>query len=296
MPSLDVTQDFSKVLQTEIVEDPGPQVPIGTSLIFEAGLITTNQWERATWLRNWHVFSGMLLAIHFAGADGHTVDGSAVVVGPGIALCAKHVVEPHLEGLLSGQIACLATGASEEGLQAWRISKVNEVPNTDLYIIGLTLASNVPKSGTFHQAVVSARIPEVGESLTLCGFRLDHTEAEIAGQSMVLHFAGNLLCCRGEVSQVFPQGRDRAMLPWPSVEVRCPAWGGMSGGPVFNTSGQLVGLVCSSFSDEEDSGPAYVSLLGPALTQGFSGGWPIEMSDGSSNLTDLSTRGVVTLV
>ena len=205
-------------------------------------------------------------------------------------------MEPHIEALLSGRIGCLATGASKEGLQAWRVSKVNEVPNTDIYILGLALSSQVPKSGIFHRAVVSTCVPEAGESLTLCGFRLDHTEAEIAGQAMVLHFAGNLLCCRGEVSQVFPQGRDRAMLPWPSVEVRCPAWGGMSGGPVFNAHGHLVGLVCSSFSDEEHSGPAYVSLLGPALTQGFSGGWPMDMSDGSKSLIDLATSGVVTLV
>lgn len=49
----------------------------------------------------------------------------------------------------------------------------------------------------------------------------------------------------------YPHGRDRVMLPWPVLEVDCPTWGGMSGGPVFDEHGHLIGLLCSSFSVEE---------------------------------------------
>lgn len=78
----------------------------------------------------------------------------------------------------------------------------------------------------------------------------------------------------GVVSQVFPEGRDRVMLPGPVVIVDCASWGGMSGAPVFDEHGRLVGLLSCSFSQALETGPSAVSLVWPALAHRIVGGWP----------------------
>ena len=85
------------------------------------------------------------------------------------------------------------------------------------------------------------------------------------------YWKANLVCCQGIVSKRYLTGRDK-MLPASVVEVRCPSWGGMSGGPVFDSRGMLVGLLSSSIRDE--IGPSYVSLIWPALAHEVNGGWP----------------------
>ncbi len=50
-------------------------------------------------------------------------------------------------------------------------------------------------------------------------------------------------------------------MPSVCIEVAMECWGGMSGGPVYNKDGRLVGIVSSSL----DSGPAYVTLVWDAM-------------------------------
>ena len=71
----------------------------------------------------------------------------------------------------------------------------------------------------------------------------------------------------GEVLEVYERGRDRAMLPHPCFHTNAVFDAGMSGGPVFNDAGQLVGLVSSSVPPDDD-GPwsSYASLLWPAFS------------------------------
>lgn len=50
-------------------------------------------------------------------------------------------------------------------------------------------------------------------------------------------------------------------MPSPCFEVAMETLGGMSGGPVFNSDGRLVGIVSSSL----EGGPSYVTLLWDAI-------------------------------
>lgn len=50
--------------------------------------------------------------------------------------------------------------------------------------------------------------------------------------------------------------------------------GGMSGGPVFNTKGHLVGIVSSSYEAYDILGPTYVSLIWPAGVGEVAVQWP----------------------
>ena len=53
------------------------------------------------------------------------------------------------------------------------------------------------------------------------------------------------------------------MLKFPCYEMTLPVVAGMSGGPVFDETGHLRGIICSSV--EPDLVPSYASVLWPAM-------------------------------
>ena len=69
--------------------------------------------------------------------------------------------------------------------------------------------------------------------------------------------------CRGNVLEVFHLGRDTVMAPYPCFSVQLDAFGGMSGGPVFNVEGKVLGVISSAISDSEY---ALAALVWPLLS------------------------------
>lgn len=51
----------------------------------------------------------------------------------------------------------------------------------------------------------------------------------------------------GKVTEVFPNGRDRILLPAPCYQTTMNLHGGSSGGPVFNSKGQVCGINSTGF-------------------------------------------------
>lgn len=230
---------------------------------------------------------GVVLSVQFNdNAKGSSADGSGVFVAPGVALCASHVVDQHLEGIKAGTTGSIGVCIVGDALQVWRLTHVTPIPACDISIVGFSLASAMPSDATFRRASIITRLPRLGETLTLCGWAPRDPIACTRTDSGHRQFKvrGGMLATRGVVTASYPQGRDRVMLPWPVVEVDCPAFGAMSGGPVFDSRGHLVGLVCSSFETEQAAGPAYVSLLWPALFTPFMGGWPTVVMQGTTTL------------
>lgn len=70
----------------------------------------------------------------------------------------------------------------------------------------------------------------------------------------------------GYVTDVFPDGRDSAMYPFPCFQVNARFDHAMSGGPVFNETGQLVGIICGSLDSMDDGEEvSYVATIWPVL-------------------------------
>jgi hypothetical protein len=68
----------------------------------------------------------------------------------------------------------------------------------------------------------------------------------------------------GVVTAVFPDGRDRGMYPFPCFQVNAKFNSGMSGGPVFDETGHLIGVICGSLpavANEDDV--SYVAAIWP---------------------------------
>jgi len=260
----------------------------GGVLNFEAVPVFPQGEASAAWLKNWETQEGVLLFIQFRGQESHRIDGSAVMVAPGIALCASHVIAPHLERLVAGEVGAICSGITSSGLLIWRICKVTCIDGSDFTILGLELASNLPNGNLFRQGRISTRVPEIGENVVLLGFRAEESVEQI--EEKRFHANGNVLMCQGKVSARYDAGRDRVFIPWPVIEVACPSWGGMSGGPAFDKNGNLIGLITSSIESDEATGPSYVSQIWPALTASFEGGWPAVIFQGKRSLLEIDPR------
>ena len=236
--------------------------------------------------------NGALLAMSFRDNQGHHTTGSAVMIGPGLALCAAHVLhdEGYIDRIQNNEAALVCTAPHEGGqLSLWTVARVTVIAETDLAILGMFLSSDAPLSDKFSSAEITTRMPSVGDELSLYGFSAhDRTQQ----RTSTINVSGEVHFARGKVTQVFPSGRDRVMLPGPCIEVNCNALGGMSGGPVFDHTGCLVGVVSSSF---EGIAIAYVSHLWPALVRGIvEPVWPVGHVPGKGTLLYLGRKfGIV---
>ena len=104
-------------------------------------------------------------------------------------------------------------------------------------------------------ATITTRLRCIGEPIFVAGFRA--SQRRYAREQDSIRLIGDVLVCTGVVTERFEAGRDRAMLPGPAIEVECPAWGGMSGGPAFDKNGRIVGLLSSSYTGPNDTvGPS----------------------------------------
>lgn len=259
--------------------DPSAELPVGSLLHFRSVRVQyKSDAGGPAWLQDWGSFQGVLLHLQFRSPDRHQIDGSAVMVAPGIALCASHVMEPILEDLIEGRIVALGCGISRDGLTIWRLKRFTLVPGSDVAILGFVLASDLPSDSLFHTASITTRCPKAGERLLVCGFRSEAPVSEY--EPGKFRAEGKVIVSPGRVTNCFVEGRDRVFMPFPAVEVECPSWGGMSGGPVFDESGKLVGLLSSSFESAEQNGPSYACLLWSALGASFTGGWPEQFFQG----------------
>lgn len=209
--------------------------------------------------------------------EGTVVIGSGVMIGPGLIVTASHVLDEFpKEG--SGPI-CLtflprsarawlprgrttATGPSAFDPDRRKVS--------DLTLMSCGLNSDAHEQFPLTLAPMKLAFPLIGERLWAFGYR--HGD--------ILDDATRLtpLVSSGLVTACFPQGRGERM-PSSCIEVAMDTIGGMSGGPVVNDEGWLVGIVSSSF----EGGPTYVTLIWDAMRLSVEGApqcvWPQDEAD-----------------
>lgn len=274
----------------KIVDDPSTAIPIGNGRINFSSLhykfdLTA---ERAIFVRDWDSMNGTLLAVVISTGTIDRIEGTAVVVAPGVALCAAHVVKPHWSDIGNSGKSMNCVGAiDEERLQLWTVRHITLVGSSDLAILEMELKSPFENGGTLSQVAMSTRLPAVDEKLSLVGLRASAEGFERQADG-IRRFSLSVIAAAGPVTAQYLNGRDRSMMPWPALEVDCPSWGGMSGGPVFDASGKLIGLLSSSFTATELEGPSYVSLVFPALVSRLKGtGWPAGVNAALKPLIEL---------
>jgi hypothetical protein len=110
---------------------------------------------------------------------------------------------------------------------------------------------------------LAATLPEIGEEV-YC-FSCPNTDGNI--DNITGKLAINHSHYAGEVIEHLPHGRDRTFLPGPCFAIKMDATGGTSGGPVFNSDGNVCGVISTSMSGA--SPITYATPILPILDTSF---------------------------
>jgi S1-C subfamily serine protease len=216
-------------------------------------------------------YEGMLLSIHFFTSQWSTIEGSAIMIAPGIALTALHVLNDYKDLITSGQLSLLCMGLTKSGGRLWRVVEVLEIKESDIAILKLKFASPAPVDRWFIQARLTARLPKLGELVMVAGFQFsdDYIPADkdkaFAVKDGKLNFGARLRVSVGVVREHHLAGRNP--MSGPVIEADCACPGGMSGGPMFDKDGRVVGVLSRSLIDVDGSGYSLIPLLWGALVR-----------------------------
>lgn len=243
-------------------------------------------------VNNWEIFDGALLAIGVMYGDHFQVEGTAVMIAPGLAISAKHILDDHYPTTRppsDGSLMCLGLRANGE-LQAWHCYelKYSNDGEGDLALLSLKLISQVSDGFCFKTFPLTTRVPAAGERLTVIGFRFEQpAEVERGVWDVNAYLLAGRLYVSSGAAGVFSRKHDSVLAPYATIEVRCGSLGGMSGGAVVDSNGELVGVTSVGWQTSDQEGPTlaawWVDVLGgqPTLS------WPLNMYQPGSAVVDI---------
>lgn len=203
-------QRNQKRVYGRVTADPAASPKDGDTITFQPIGVKLLREDTTVFMENIDAFNGTVLSFHFADADEHLVEGSAVMIGPGIALTAKHVNESHLDRLMKGERHSMCIGIAKSGMNFWTVRKMTMLTDADIAILRLQLSSAMPSDWTFRQTVVSTRLPKIGDRVQIVGFRANSATRALDTGERGYGVDAKLLVSAGVVKERYPQGRDSA--------------------------------------------------------------------------------------
>lgn len=235
-----------------------------------------------------HQAGDSLVAVIRSTDEGFQPIGSGVMVGPGLLLTATHVLEeiavtgspPLFMTFLPGRARAWLGHSSITSSGSSEFDPLRRI-SSDITLISCTLNSDAHIDRKLTLAPLQVALPLVGDRLWAFGYRQQDFKAARSRLTP--------LVSSGLVTAVFPDGRGERM-PAPCIEVAMDTFGGMSGGPVVNDSGNVIGVVSSSF----DGGPSYVTLLWDVMRHSINLTAPW-LQRGKVSLLSLQELGLVKL-
>jgi hypothetical protein len=150
-----------------------------------------NEPSGAYLIENMASFHGAVLSVHFFTKEWNTVEGSAVMVAPGIAFGAAHVFLPLKQYITTGKLQSFLAGYAASGPRYWDIVQIHPIENSDLLILTLKYIAKLPADRRFAQAMVTTRLPAIGERVLIAGIRASKEQVE-ADSNMVISIAISL--------------------------------------------------------------------------------------------------------
>lgn len=224
--------------------------------------------DRPTRIINWDYYDGAIVVIAIATPDEAFIEGTGVMIGPGLVITATHTLREHADAIDSRaeQLQCIAVRRDGRAERWLCVAAQFPKEQSDISILNVELVTEAPEGWACSCLPLSTRAPEIGEPLNVLGFRFKTPEpgghADTFDDMPVLG-TGDLYVVTGAVVAVYEQGRDRSMLPFPAFEIDCGTLGGMSGGPVLDRNGNVIGLLSAGWSDDDP--PSNVAWIIHAL-------------------------------
>ena len=235
--------DIPQIFGFVTIKDPVSEPMDGDRLTFNSLLPHLPNRPRFESVQDWRAFEGLVLAVAAAEPNGesYSILGTAVMVAPGVALSAWHPLLEHREQFARKQKSLMCIGVGSDGVHAWWVMHTTQSDTTDVCILALRRASELPPSRTLNQATLTTRTPKLGEPVLMAGFRgaADRFERKAKG---AMELEAGMLVSSGSVVQHHARARDSVMMPWPTLEIDGPTIGGMSGGPVLTRAATWLGL------------------------------------------------------
>jgi hypothetical protein len=272
-----------------IAEDVLKDMPIGASLHVQPVPVggMTGVGAIPGGVTNWTYFEGALLAIVISSQKETSVAGSAVMIAPGLAITATHVLSDVLHAIMSSSAEPLCIGPTSAGLTIWRLKKINFQDRNDIAYLSLELASAISPDWRIRTLPITTRTPAIGAAVSLVGFRLPAVETTPTGEFM---YSGDLYAAVGQVTAVYHPLRDRTLMPYPTIEVACGSLKGMSGGAVLDSNGHLIGVTSRGMETIDHVGPSNASWIIGGLDRSLEITWPPGLYPDSIHLLDIDQR------
>lgn len=243
---------------------------MGFVLTFNNG-VTVRQGEKYD-LPQFHDLQRMVMPVVSIDNGDVRCWGTAVCIGAGWFVTARHVISDlHDEGaediFVIWETDTDLTGHGTDFLGApLRIRAWHLHEEVDL----ATLSAELPTQGPseIRKMDWSLRMPRLGEPVTVVGY--SHLHGKIGLQPngrMQVDWERTLSVGVGAVLEQRVARMGVGLRQSPGFSTDAPAMSGMSGGPVIDRDGKLLGFVSSSIMPERagETWDSYVALGGPAL-------------------------------
>jgi S1-C subfamily serine protease len=221
--------------------------------------------------------------------DRARVLGTAIIVSGNLIVTAKHVLTDLTtpsQGESSFDIDHHLTAVQllpGPEYIVWDIASGMFDPTSDLALLQLATnpgVSNPDMPINWRRPRVNPFPPDVGERIFAFGYRKSTIRVSSNNQGgSHVDLNDEPIASVGVVREIF-EWRRGALLPFPCYQVSARFDAGMSGGPVFEETGALCGIVCSNFAGSHLEGEpiSFVTSLWPIfrLTMNFDrgDGWP----------------------
>ncbi|MEZ5885312.1 MAG: hypothetical protein R3D56_00190 [Paracoccaceae bacterium] len=218
---------------------------------------------------------------------------TAFFIAPGVAISTWHVFKDYLPEPVNGKWENaplpaefqIVSFGNQGSLSVWPISSfsVGEDANggSDLTSIGCHLHGDQPVNKVHGYLETSARFPAIGERLHMRGFKESSPRSWNEYPIRLTQYES-----AGTVIEVYPNGRGN-MPRGPCFCIDSGATGGMSGAPVFDNNGLVIGVL-STGNDDPNSGYSVVSSVAPIFSHKITQTWRPE-KDRSATIREILT-------
>lgn len=175
--------------------------------------------------------------------------GTAVIIAPGLAVTASHVLRGLFEhfGYDSSQnnieldiyLTQFNTGAT------WYVSNSATWVGTDISVLSLIPRNGIAEETALNPLQITVDPPNKSDAVIAYGYPKTELDVSINNSEQTnLQFKISPTLSEGVVTDVHYDIRDRGLLRFPCFEVNAEYSAGMSGGAIFNQERELCGLVC----------------------------------------------------
>jgi hypothetical protein len=190
--------------------------------------------------------------------------GTAMLIAPGVALTAAHIVDACEDaygpmGEPSPFVLYALQYGSPTEMHVMEVHRVFRARFTDLALLHLR-----GDAAWFPVAYprIDLRMPTAGQKIFAFGYPGRATTME-----RKIEVVANGHTTTGEILEVYGDGRDTVRAPFPCFSTNARFDDAMSGGPVLNEEGCLIGAVCSNLPPDTPEGEHYslVTSLWPMV-------------------------------